>query len=68
MAGYDVVVIGSGAGGLSAALKVARSGYKTLLLEAMSCFGGYLNPFHRRGYMFDAGLHYVATLAEGETF
>ena len=68
MAGYDVVVIGSGAGGLSAALKVARSGNKTLLLEAMSSFGGYLNPFYRRGYTFDAGLHYVATLAEGETF
>jgi all-trans-retinol 13,14-reductase len=68
MAGYDVVVIGSGAGGLSAALKVARSGYKALLLEAMPSFGGYLNPFHRRGYTFDAGLHYVATLAEGETF
>jgi phytoene dehydrogenase-like protein len=39
-----------------------------LLLEAMSSFGGYLNPFQRRGYTFDTGLHYLAMLAEGETF
>ena len=68
MIDYDVIVVGSGAGGLSAALKVAQNGYSVLLVEAMSSFGGYLNPFHRQGYTFDTGLHYLATLAEGETF
>ena len=57
MPAYDVIVIGSGAGGLAAALKVARSGHSVLLLEAMSSFGGYLNPFRRRGYTFDTGVH-----------
>jgi phytoene dehydrogenase-like protein len=68
MVDYDVVVVGSGAGGLSAALKVARSGHTVLLLEAMSSFGGYLNPFHCKGYTFDTGLHYLAALNTGEPF
>ena len=59
MAGHDAIVIGSGAGGLSAALKLARSDFSVLLLESMSAFGGYLNPFRRGGYMFDTGLHYL---------
>ncbi len=68
MADYDAIVIGSGAGGLSASLKLARSNFKTLLLEAMPNFGGYLNPFRRNGYTFDTGLHYLGELAEGEPF
>jgi phytoene dehydrogenase-like protein len=68
MATYDVIVIGSGAGGLSAALHVARSGRSVLLLEAMSSFGGYLNPFRRQGYTFDTGLHYLGQLNEGQGF
>jgi phytoene dehydrogenase-like protein len=65
LADYDVVVVGSGAGGLSAALTVAQSGRSCLLLEAMPSFGGYLSPFQRKGYAFDTGLHYVSTLTEG---
>lgn len=68
MAGHDAIVIGSGAGGLSAALKLARSDFSVLLLESMSAFGGYLNPFRRRGYTFDTGLHYLGELGEGESF
>jgi phytoene dehydrogenase-like protein len=45
MADFQVIVIGSGAGGLSAALFLARQGFSVLLLEAMPSFGGYLNPF-----------------------
>lgn len=68
MADYDAIVIGSGAGGLSAALRLARLNFSVLLLEAMPSFGGYLNPFRRRGYTFDTGLHYMGELAEGDTF
>ncbi len=50
MADYEAVVIGSGAGGLSAALSLARNGLSVLLLEAMPSFGGYLNPFRRKSY------------------
>jgi heterodisulfide reductase subunit A-like polyferredoxin len=48
MTDYQAIVIGSGAGGLSAALTLSRSGSSVLLLEAMPSFGGYLNPFQRK--------------------
>jgi all-trans-retinol 13,14-reductase len=68
MADYQAIVIGSGAGGLSAALSLARNGLSVLLLEAMPSFGGYLNPFQRKPYSFDTGLHYLGKLRKGESF
>ncbi len=68
MPDYDTIIIGSGAGGLSAALSVARAGFSVLLLEAMPSFGGYLNPFSRKGYTFDTGLHFIGKLGQGESF
>jgi all-trans-retinol 13,14-reductase len=60
----DAAVVGSGAGGLAAALKMAREGLSVLLLEAMPAFGGYLNSFQRDGFHFDTGLHYLGELGE----
>ncbi len=68
MADYDAIIIGSGAGGLSAALKLARSHYSVILLEAMLSFGVYLNPFRRKGYTFDTGLHYLGELGRDDRF
>ena len=68
MADYQVIVIGSGAGGLSSAITLSKKGFSVLLLEAMSSFGGYLNPFSRKGYRFDTGLHYMGELGKGERF
>ena len=68
MADYDAIVVGSGAGGLSAALEVARSGFSVLVLEAMPSFGGYLNPFRRKQYSFDTGLHYMGELGQEGRF
>ncbi|UCE86192.1 MAG: FAD-dependent oxidoreductase [Deltaproteobacteria bacterium] len=42
MAETDVLVIGSGPGGLAAALGAARQGAKTLLAERFGCFGGVI--------------------------
>ncbi len=56
---YDCVVIGSGVGGLAAALSVANAGRSVLVLEAARDLGGMLNPFSRKGYHFDVGIHYV---------
>ena len=42
MADVDVLVVGSGPGGLSAAIASARAGAKTMLVERYGCFGGVL--------------------------
>ena len=68
MADYQAIVIGSGAGGLSSALSLSKKGFSVLLLEAMPSFGGYLNPFSRKPYKFDTGLHYLGELDKGGRF
>ena len=68
MTDYDAIVVGSGAGGLGAALRMSQQGVSVLLLEAAPSFGGYLNAFTRKGYSFDTGLHYLGELAPGGSF
>jgi hypothetical protein len=43
MAETDVLVIGSGPGGLAAALSAAREGVKTMLVDRYGCFGGVIS-------------------------
>lgn len=63
------VVIGTGAGGLTAAAYLARSGeFEVIALERAQQFGGFLNPFRRKRYEFDPGVHYVGRCAPGEEF
>jgi all-trans-retinol 13,14-reductase len=52
---YDVIVIGSGIGGLSCAAKLAKQGKKVLLLEKNYHAGGTSYIFHRDGYAFPMG-------------
>lgn len=55
---YDVVVIGSGLGGLTAANILARSGRSVLLLEQHYKLGGLATWFKRPGgHIFDISLH-----------
>lgn len=55
---YDVVVIGSGLGGLTAANMLARNGYSVLLLEQHYKLGGMATWFKRPGgHIFDVSLH-----------
>ncbi len=55
---YDVVVIGSGLGGLTSANVLARQGYSVLLLEHHYQLGGMATWFKRRnGHIFDISLH-----------
>jgi phytoene dehydrogenase-like protein len=64
---FDVIVVGSGVGGLVAALAAARAGAGVLVLEAAKQFGGYTNPFRRGKYRFDPGLHYIGECGPGQT-
>ena len=55
---YDVVVIGSGLAGLTAANVLGRAGYSTLLLEQHYKLGGMATWFKRPGgHIFDVSLH-----------
>ena len=54
---YDVIVIGSGLGGLTAANRLARCGYSVLLAEQHSQLGGLATYFRRKHHVFDVALH-----------
>lgn len=55
---YDVVVIGSGLAGLTAANTLAKTGRSVLLLEQHYQLGGMATWFKRRGgHIFDISLH-----------
>jgi phytoene dehydrogenase-like protein len=54
---YDVVVIGSGLGGLTSANRLAKSGHSVLLLEHHHQLGGLATWFKRKGHIFDVSLH-----------
>ena len=54
---YDVVVIGSGLGGLTGANRLASFGLRVLLLEQHFALGGLAAHFRRKGHIFDVALH-----------
>lgn len=62
---FDVIIIGSGLGGLLCANTLAMEGKKVLVLEKNNQIGGNLQVFMRDGVLFDTGVHYIGGLAEG---
>ena len=63
---YDIIVIGSGLGGLVCARQLAKQGRSVLVLERQAQPGGCLQSYRRGDFEFDTGLHYVGGLAEGQ--
>ena len=56
---YDVAIIGSGLGGLTAGVLLAKAGKRVLILERHFKPGGFTHTFKRPGYEWDVGVHYV---------
>jgi len=56
---YDVIVIGSGMGSLTAAALLSKEGKKVLVLERHYTAGGFTHVFKRKGYEWDVGIHYI---------
>lgn len=63
---YDTIIIGSGAGGLAAAICLSRAGQKVLVLEQHDVPGGWCHSFYLNGHRFTPGVHYVGLCGEGE--
>lgn len=55
----QVIVIGSGLGGLATGCLLAKEGYAVTLLEQSTRVGGCLQSFYRDGLRFDTGFHFV---------
>ena len=66
MSTQRIVVIGSGAGGLTASAFLARQGVEVITLERSIHVGGLLNPYARDGYLFDPGVHYIGQCGAGQ--
>ncbi|MFA7686976.1 MAG: NAD(P)/FAD-dependent oxidoreductase [Moheibacter sp.] len=63
---FDVVIIGSGLGGLVSANILCREGLRVLVLEKNQQFGGNLQTFSRDKCVFDTGVHYIGGLLPGQ--
>jgi all-trans-retinol 13,14-reductase len=64
---YDVVVIGSGLGGLLSAVLLANEGLHVAVIEQNKQVGGCLQTFSFDKKIFDSCVHYIGALNEGQT-
>lgn len=63
---YDVIIVGSGLGGLQCAYIMSREGFKVCLIEKNKQLGGCLQTFKRKGSVFDTGMHYIGSVEDGQ--
>ena len=59
---YDVIVIGSGIGGLTSAALLSQLGKKVIVLEQHYTAGGFTHAYERNGYEWDVGVHYIGEM------
>jgi len=63
----DVIVIGSGIGGLTTAALLARYGKRVLVCESHTIAGGAAHSFSRRGFHFDSGPSFYCGIGATQT-
>ena len=60
------VIIGSGLGGLSTGVILAKNGYEVTILEQSHQIGGCLQCFERDGVKFETGMHFIGSMDDGQ--
>lgn len=60
------IIIGSGLGGLSTGVILAKNGFDVTVLEQDSQIGGCLQCFYRDGVKFETGLHFIGSAERGQ--
>lgn len=60
------VVIGSGLGGLSTGVILAKNGYEVTILEQAHQIGGCLQCFEREGVKYETGMHFIGSMDDGQ--
>ncbi len=63
---FDVVIVGSGLGGLLCANILSKEGYRVCIVEKNHKLGGSLQTFGRKACFFNTGLNYTESLDEGQ--
>ena len=63
---YDILIIGSGLGGLVCGYILSKNGLKMAILEKQPVLGGCLQSFVRQDVRFETGMHYIGSIRPGE--
>lgn len=63
---FDVIIAGSGLGGLCCGVILAKEGLSVCVVEKEPAVGGCLRSFRRGDSLFDTGMHYVGCMDRGQ--
>jgi len=66
MNNFDIVIIGSGVGGLVCGDILSKEGYSVCVIEKNKQIGGCLQTYARDKIVFDSGVHYLGGLDKGQ--
>lgn len=63
---YDIIIVGSGLGGLECGAILSKEGFNVCVLEKNELFGGCFQTYTRKERLLDTGIHYIGSLGEGQ--
>lgn len=62
----EILIVGSGIGGLICGAILAKEGYKVTILEKNKQIGGCLQIFVRNKHIFNSSVHYIGGIEKGQ--
>jgi all-trans-retinol 13,14-reductase len=63
---YDIVIIGGGLSGLLTGVILSGKGLNICVLEKNKEIGGTIQPFKRKDYFFETGMHFFGAASKGQ--